>query len=279
MFTKGITRKTDPYQALLTIYRRLILTLDYDTIGCGMKIDLDETRDDALRSLYNALVNHKVVCAGYAVAMQYLLQSVGIVCGYVISESNITKTECHAFNILKIGKYCYYLDATWGDKSTTGDTKNKDVVCYDYFCVPYNEFIRANPNMVPFHQPRKELYPTLETFEYKNHEYYRYHNAYIRSYNEEDLVKIFAESAINYDQDEMGKFIVSFRCSDVTLMKHVISVLSAKGKIFDVVAKAKQKAAQKSKKAAKLFDRTLEGHIADEYTGVVRYYFESPSKK
>ena len=63
-FTKGITRRTNPYKAVLTIYRRLILTLDYDSIGLDAKIDKDMSKDDSLRSLYNALVNHKVVCAG-----------------------------------------------------------------------------------------------------------------------------------------------------------------------------------------------------------------------
>ena len=135
-FTKGITKKTDPYKTVLTIYRRLILTLDYDMAGLNAHIDLDQTRDDSLRSLYNALVHHKVVCAGYAVAMQYLLQSVGIVCGFVVSDDDATGS-CHAFNILKIGKYCYYLDATWGDWSSTEHQDYKDVVFYDYFCTPY----------------------------------------------------------------------------------------------------------------------------------------------
>ena len=85
-FTKGITKKTKPYDALITIYRRLILALDYDGKGLEARIDYDDSIDDRLRSLYSAIVNHKVVCAGYASAMQYLLQSVGISCGYVLSN-------------------------------------------------------------------------------------------------------------------------------------------------------------------------------------------------
>lgn len=111
-FIKGITSKTDTYQAFLTIYRRLILTVDYDGIGLEGNIAGNET-DDNLRSLYSALVTHKVVCAGYAVALQYLLNLVGIPASYVISEFD-ANNGCHAFNVVKIGKSCYYVDPTWG---------------------------------------------------------------------------------------------------------------------------------------------------------------------
>ena len=278
-FTKGITRKTDPYEALLTIYRRLILTLDYDTVGLNAHIDSDESRDDALRSLYNALVNHKVVCAGYAVAMQYLLQSVGIVCGYVISENDATNTSCHAFNMLKIGKYCYYLDATWGDRSNTGHSDHKDEVGYDYFCVPYHEFTRADPASVPFHIPKKELYPNLETFQYTNHEYYRYHNAYLKSYQEQELVRIFAEAALAHDEEEMGRFVVSFRCSDGSLVQHVADALGSKNKIFEIIAKATAVVSAKDKKAAKYLTRELEICYADRNTGILKCVFKSPEGK
>ena len=279
-FTKGITSKTDPYQALLTIYRRLILTLDYDTVGLNARIDADDSRDDSLRSLYNALVHHKVVCAGYAAAMQYLLQSVGIVCGYVISEDDASG-GCHAFNILKIGKYCYYLDATWGDHSNTGSANadSKNEVYYDYFCVPYSEFLMAPPEQAADHMPRKAFYPGLETFKYTNHEYYRYHHAYVKSYNEADIIKIFANAAVAYNEEEMGKFMVSFRCSDGKLAQHVGETLYANGKIHEVIAKAKAIAAKKNKKAVKPLEREFESRIINPDTGVVYFLFKTPSKK
>ena len=62
-FTKGITKRTKPYDALITIYRRLILALDYDGKGLASHVDNDMTKDDRLRSLYSAIVEHKVVCS------------------------------------------------------------------------------------------------------------------------------------------------------------------------------------------------------------------------
>ncbi len=278
-FTKGITKKTDPFDAALTIYRRLILTLDYDGVGLNARIDLDQSRDDALRSLYNAIVNHKVVCAGYAVAMQYLLQSVGIVCGYVISE-DISDGSCHAFNILKLGKYCYYLDATWGDSSNTLNEENSDMISYDYFCVPFDEFIRAPRGQEPLHHPRAAFYPTLERFNYTNHEYYRYHNAYLRSYDENELIRIVSETAIRYDEDEMGEFSVGIRCASPSLMTHVTDMLLSKGKLRTIISRAKEETEkQKKKKAAKWLDLDCKGIIPNKDTGVMTLVFDVPPKK
>lgn len=278
-FTKGITKRTDPYEAVLTIYRRLVLNLDYDSVGLDNKADEDLTRDDALRSLYNAIVKRKVVCAGYAVAMQYLLNSVGIVCGYVSSEPN-AEGITHAFNILKIGKYCYYLDATWADSSNTRDGGDAESIKYEYFCTPYDEFQLSSPASKGNHVPSKRLFPTVERFNYTNHEYYRYHNAYVKSYNEEELVRIFAESALRYDADEMGRFTVSFRCSSQMLGQYVVNTLETKGKILEVVSKARAIVEKKKKKAAKLLDTSQgicricynpEGDVNP--TGVVQYVF------
>ncbi len=271
-FTKGITKKTDPYKALLKIYRRVILTFDYDTVGLNARVGIDQSRDDQLRSLYNAIINHKVVCAGYAAAMQYLMQSVGIVCGYVVSE-DAPDGVCHAFNILKLGKYCYYLDATWGDMSATDHDKNKDDVSYDYFCVPYSDFIKAQPKQVANHMPRKEHYPDLEKFQYTNHEYYRYHKAYLNSYNESEIIRIFAQAALKYDKDEMGNFTVGMRCSNVGVATHIYGMLSSKGKIFDVIAFARSMVAKKDKKAAKLLDSESVSSMFNKNTGVITYYF------
>lgn len=278
-FTKGITRKTSPYEAFLTIYRRLILTLDYDGVGLNAKVDEDVSRDDILRSLHSALVEHKVVCAGYAVALQYLLQSVGITCGYVSSER--AEGSGHAFNIVKIGKCCSYVDATWGDSSNTltGD-KDKDSVSYDYCCVPYDEFIMTSHKQEPFHMPRKEFYPFLETFQYTNHEYFRYHNAYICRYDERELVRIFKEAALSYDEKEMGDFCIMFRCESPDLLGYVRKNLQSGG-YYKILEEAKESllAEGKNKKAVQLLDRECVGFSFRETTGTAYILYKTPPKK
>ena len=276
-FTRGITRKTDPYEALLTIYRRVVFELDYDHVGLKANADRDLSRDDVLRSLYSAIVERKVVCAGYAAAMQYLLQSVGIVCGYVISETD-SLGICHAFNILKLGKYCYYLDATWADSSSTEHNANKNDISYDYFCVPYEEFLQADPNMVTMHRPEKKYYPTLETFRYTNHEYYRFHNAYVTSYDEQKIIDIFVKTAIDHDEETMGNFAVGIRCANPDLCAYIKDQLWDKNQIHRIVSAAKQKLAKNKKAAARFADsQFFMSYRAN--SSVIRFIWKTADKK
>ncbi len=76
---------------------------------------------------YSALVNGSTVCAGYARAMQYLCQQLGIPCYYCTGFAG----ENHAWNIIKLDDDFYNVDVTWDD-SAKG--------CYDYFNKPDSQF-------------------------------------------------------------------------------------------------------------------------------------------
>lgn len=265
-FTAGISRRTDPYEALETIYRRFILVTDYDgrklredEITNG-KVSGDATRDDSLRSLHSALVEHKVVCAGYAAAMQYLMQSVGIVSAYISSEADAEGTT-HAFNVLKIGKHCCYLDATWGDWSntSTGDS-HKDEVYYHYFCTPYDEFIQCDPASIPNHTPSKKWYPSLKLFTNSESEYFRHRNAFLRSYNEEELVRIIAEAAESYNKKEMGSFQIGIRFPTLIDANVAKDRLLSSGNLSRLIGKAKETLTKKDQIAL------LEGNFAIQPT-------------
>ena len=60
--------------------------------------------------MYGALVNHSVVCQGYAETMFYFLKKAGLPCA-IASSKNIN----HAWNIVKIHGNWYHIDATWDD--------------------------------------------------------------------------------------------------------------------------------------------------------------------
>jgi len=210
------------------------------------------------------------VCAGYAAAMQYLLQSVGIVCSYVISESD--GDGCHAFNIVKLGKEVYYLDATWGDWSNTKTgSQNHNTIRYDYLCVPYDEF--TNKGKVVFHIPRKEYYPGLETFAYTAKEYFRYRNAYLNKYSEEDLVRIFAEAAIEYRADKHGDFDVGIRFINGKEAKYAHDRMLKKGDLNIILQKASEKISKKHKNASEILKQPWAIYFANEETGTVYVHF------
>ena len=250
-FTKGITRKTDPYEAMLTIYRRLILNLDYDGVGLDNGAGQNVREEDTLRSLHSALVDHKVVCVGYAVAAQYLLQSVGICCGQVVSKT-------HAWNVVKLGKYCYYLDVTWGDPSNTkrGDA-DQNVVGYGYFCVTAKENLLGEDRAV--REPDPELFGDLEEFRATKHEYCRFHGGYLTSYNEEQIAKVFAK-AVSERPFEKAAPCAVFRCADKNVYDMVVRYLWTDGGIHTVKEKARAMVAKdgKNKQANKLLDRNVQ---------------------
>ena len=277
-FTRGISRRTDPYKALLTIYKRLILTLDYDSKGLDARIDLDMSKDDRLRSLHSALVRHKTVCAGYASAVQYLLHSVGISCAWVLSE--VRNGGCHAFNIVKIGKYCYYLDATWGDWSNTKNgSAYSDFITYDYCCVPYSEFIQTDKSMLHNHIPSHVVYPWFKKeLKANRHEYYRYRNCFISRYNEDDLVRVFVNNAKEYDPVEDGRFSVSFRCTSAELANQIIDMLRTPSNYVRIINKAKL-SLEKNKRASKLLDKRIEGFYGKDNPVVKIFYVKDEQKK
>ena len=269
-YTAGITRATDRYEAALTIYRRLILNFDYDGVGLNARVDRDDTREDTLRSLHAALVGKKVVCAGYAVAMQYLLQTVGIPCATVVSERD-TKGISHAFNLMKIGKKCYYIDSTWGDASNTqtGD-ENANTVKYDYFCVPLRELKLARTrDYILNHTPRLEYYPFLEEMNFTDLEYHRAHGYYIQHYDEKAIKDVIEKTVRRYDRKEMGDFAIHLRCP-VSELKDVEMRLLRTNGISTILESLRTSL---PKKYAKL----LEGKaflLSNEATGTIRIFFQ-----
>ncbi len=130
------------FDAALWMYELLADIMDYDSIALEQqdarikalqrKKLRDDTPDD-LRSIYGALVQKKAVCAGYAVAYQYLLQQIGIecldVCGY------IRRGGYHAWNIVNLEGDYYHVDVTWGDGSNTDPRKHRKYMSYNYFCL------------------------------------------------------------------------------------------------------------------------------------------------
>lgn len=262
-FTKGITKKTKPYDAMLTIYRRLILNLDYDGVGLDNGAGRDIRNEDTLRSLHSALVEKKVVCVGYAVAMQYLLQSVGICCGQVVSKT-------HSWNVVKFGKYCYFLDATWGDSSNTKSSgKYKNNINYGYCCVPAKENLGSNDADV--RMPDAEIFRELEEFRATKHEYCRVHGGYLTTYNEEKLAELFARIAKEKPFEGANRCI-PLRCADKAVFHMVQKRLWSEGGIFSVVEKAKALLeGGKNKKAIKFLGGKWSGFF-DEKSLTIHLY-------
>lgn len=96
----------------------------HDTLIGKVKYDANAPMN---QSAYSALVYGRTVCAGYARALQYVLQQLDIPCYYVTGYAG----ENHAWNIVKLDDGFYNVDSTWDD--TNPNT-------YDYFNCSDDDF-------------------------------------------------------------------------------------------------------------------------------------------
>ena len=92
---------------------------DYEKVRIVYTYIIDDTteyqsgEDD--QSIAGVFWKKAAVCAGYAGAVQYLLERLDVPCIYV-DGSTRGSTEGHAWDIVKIGEAYYYVDATNGDQ-------------------------------------------------------------------------------------------------------------------------------------------------------------------
>lgn len=74
---------------------------------------------DIYHTAYGLFYDGNVVCSGYSLAYQYLLNNIGIPCEYVTSEP-----MAHAWNAVQIGGKWYNVDLTWDDMSLYNNSMN-----------------------------------------------------------------------------------------------------------------------------------------------------------
>ncbi len=119
----------DAYETVKTVYTYLI---DYTEYA--------ESEHD--QNIAGVFWKKSAVCAGYAGAMQYILERMGIPCIYVEGSAQGSDTG-HAWNIVEIDGQYYYVDVTNGDQPEflEGDAvqmaEHKTII-YDYLC-PFPE--------------------------------------------------------------------------------------------------------------------------------------------
>lgn len=124
------------------IHDYLVDTIEYDTT----------LQKKNLYNIYGALVSKTCVCEGYAKALQYLLNSVGIENVIVNGSATNSKgiTEEHAWNYVKLEEAWYAIDTTWDDPVTTGGGEIPSMFKYQYF-------LKGSKTMNKNHYPSKKF--------------------------------------------------------------------------------------------------------------------------
>lgn len=196
----------DEYTKVSTIFKALILETEYD----------EDYMDE--QSLYTVLTQGRGVCSGYAFAMQYLLNQLGIFCFYVGGQS---QGEGHAWNLVRVDGEYYYLDATWGDVDG-GDWEDAfQEIAYEYLC---------------FDQQTLELFYTLDeetpplpecTATAAN--YYARADLWWDSYDRDRFKKLVRGCL------EREEHMVSIRLKTPEALQAVVDDLAESGGIYDLL--------------------------------------------
>lgn len=133
---------------------------DYEKVRIVYTYVIDNTQyqaSDDDQSIAGVFWKKEAACAGYAGAVQYLLERIGVPCIYV-DGSTQGSTEGHAWNIVKLDGEYYYVDATNGDQpdflnGNAAQLEEHKTIIYDYLC-PFPEeyekkYIRSEELTVP----------------------------------------------------------------------------------------------------------------------------------
>lgn len=139
-----IPDSADAYEKVKTVYTYLIDTVDY------VSTDHDQ-------NIAGAFWQKEAVCAGYARAVQYFLERLGITCVYVEGDTK-DSTEGHAWNIVQLDGQYYYVDATNGDQPEFLEGDAVELVehkttMYDYLCPFPDEYTQVYTASAEFPVP------------------------------------------------------------------------------------------------------------------------------
>ena len=158
---------------------------DYEKVRIVYTYVIDHTQyqtgeDD--QSIAGVFWKKSAVCAGYAGAVQYLLERLDIPCIYV-DGSTKGSTEGHAWDIVKIGQEYYYVDATNGDQPDflNGDAaqlEEHQTIIYDYLCPVPEEYEKT-------YTPSEEL--TVPACTAKDLDFYVLNQGYFEDYSWQDI--------------------------------------------------------------------------------------------
>ena len=206
----GIAENASQYEKVKYVYETVIQNTDY-------ALDAPDNQN-----IYSVFAGRRSVCQGYAKAVQYLLNRLGMECTLVIGT--VDTGESHAWNLVKVDGDYYYVDATWGDASYrieepgSVDGTFMPEINYDYLCVTTEELLRTHTlgGAVPM--------PACTA---KDANYYVREGALFDTYDREQLQRLFDEAKAQ------GRTDVSIKCSDEAVYRELYRALIEEQDIFD----------------------------------------------
>lgn len=187
----------------------------FETIAQRVTYDVNSTNNQNILSVF---LQHSTVCQGYANAVAYLLEQVGIPCTIV---SGTAGNQLHAWNLVLLDGAYYFMDATWGDGRFQGNvaTNKTEMINYGYLNMTSSEISATHVLDMPIPIPECSQVAC---------NYYRQEGKYIDQWNPSKIGLIFQEAW------EQKKDMVSIKAANSELYEKIISYYITNHHLSDV---------------------------------------------
>ncbi|MBR5406213.1 MAG: hypothetical protein IK111_01090 [Lachnospiraceae bacterium] len=213
----GAPSGPDDYAKVKYLYEYIIDNTEYDLAAPNGQNYLSVFED------------RRSVCQGYATAMQYMMNRMGLFCTVVRGITH--GSERHAWNLVKADGDYYYVDVTWGDMSyeLSADRDMSALpappkISYDYLCLTTEEISKTHTIDSAFPLPQCTS---------MNDYYYVREGNYFTAVNEEQLRNVFDTAYARGDE------MVTVKCSDEAVFADMSSYLTGDSRIFDYLRGSK----------------------------------------
>lgn len=209
--TAAIPADGDEYTKVKNVYEYIIRNTEYDL------------RAPNNQNILSVFVNQRSVCQGYAKAMQYILNRLGIFCTLV--EGTVKENEAHVWDMVRINGRYYHVDTTWGDasyklvgESNDGNALRPPEINYDYLCITTDEILETHDI--------KEIVPLVKCDSIDDNYYVR-EGLYFTSVDDEGLRRAFEKA---YEQNLPT---ITLKCADYDVYHDMEEYLLEEQKIFN----------------------------------------------
>lgn len=197
----GYSGAVDDYEKVKYVYEYLIKNTEYDISAPNNQ------------NILSVIKGGRTVCQGYAKAMQYILNKMGVFC--ILCEGTVKGTESHVWDIVKIGDNFYHVDATWGDASYMIEDNTEEFeapeINYDYLCITDDEIKKTH-----VFKDNIEL-PVCDSME---NNYYVREGLYLTELDTDIIKNAFDKAREN------GESMVTLKCENAhvytALYKHLV---------------------------------------------------------
>lgn len=199
----GISINDTDYQKAKYVYELLALNTEYAE-------DAEESQN-----IISVFLGRQTVCQGYACAVQYMLEQLGVDSAIVSGKA---LGEPHAWNLICLDGEYYYMDATWGNNGY----RNKEGVETSF--IDYNYMAMTTAEMQMGHEPDMEFALPDCTAVLNN--YYIKEGKYIEGWQPEQIGSMLARA---WEE----KTVLTLRFSDASLKEQAFQYFVQEGHIAE----------------------------------------------